>query len=226
MGYSVVLLDDDVTILTVNARYLTKAGNRVITFSDPVEALSRIPKMNPDIIVSDRMMPGMDGMTFCQKLHQLTDIPLIFLTGKVSEDDRVEGLLNGADDYIIKPYSLKELDARIRVVLKRRTKKEQNVIQYPPLELHLIEHKVLYKGEEIPLAKREYELFTLLATSPDTLFTFGDIGRALPGSYLESDRSSIMVYASRLRKKLELYSGTNNMIETVRSKGYRFIKPH
>lgn len=226
MRYTVLLLDDDSDILTINSKYLCKAGYNVTTFTDPLEALKKIPQLNPDIVISDRMMPGMDGMTFCNKLHALYDIPLIFLTGKVAEDDRVDGLLNGADDYMIKPYSLKELDARIQVVLKRKEKKNTDILDFTPLIINTRDHKVYYEKEEIPLSKREYEFLILLVSSPGRMFTFEEIGKHLFGSFLNPDRGSIMVYASRLRKKIELYSGADNIIETIRSQGYQFIKPH
>lgn len=228
MGSVIMLVDDDIDILKVNLAYLKKEGYKVCAYDNPKTALADLESRNPDCIVLDRMMPGMDGVETCKAIKAIKDIPVIFLTGKASEDDRVDGLMSGADDYLVKPYSLKELSARIYVQLRRHYadgRNNQTVLSYPPLEINVIDHKVFYDGTEIPLSKKEYDLFYLLVQKPGTVFSFEDIGMAVSGAYIEQDRRTIMVNASRLRKKIEEYSGRDDIIETVWSKGYKFVIP-
>lgn len=172
-------------------------------------------------------MPQADGYQVCKKIRTFSDVPIIFLTGKSSEDDKINGLLTGADDYMVKPYSLRELRARIDVLLRRFTKTQQvpnnNLIQIQNLTIDKIAHKAMFQGEDLGLANREYEVLLYLAEHPNQEVTFEELGTALFGYYQDSDRRSVMVNVSRLRKKFENNYELKNMIETVWSKGYRLI---
>ena len=131
----------------------------------------------------------------------------------------------GADDYVVKPYSLRELSARIQVQIRRHNESASNsktILSYPPLKLDLAKHKAFYNDQEILLSNREYELLYLLVSNPNQVMTFEDIGNSIFECYTESDRRTIMVTASRLRKKFESYVGLSDIIETVWSKGYLF----
>ena len=222
-----MLIDDDKDILDINKNYLSDEGYKVYTFLSADNALSSLKKINPDCILLDIMMPGTDGLTSINSFKKITDAPIILLSGLASEDDRVKGLMSGADDYMIKPYSLKELSARIKLQIKKKNlSKTANTITYPPLQIKLLDHKVLYNGDsEIILSNREYELLLLLVQNPGVVITFEDIGKQIWGIFQESDRRTIMVLASRLRKKLESYNGLMNCIETAYGKGYKFIIP-
>ena len=222
-----MLIDDDKDILEINKKYLSSEGYTVYTFTNADAAISSLKKIVPDCIVLDIMMPGTDGLTATDLIKQTLDCPIILLSGLASEDDKVEGLMSGADDYMIKPYSLKELSARIKLQIKKKSlSKAANTITYPPLQIKLLEHKVLYNDEEeIILSNREYELLLLLVQNPGLIITFEEIGKKIWGVFQESDRRTIMVVASRLRKKLESYNGLINCIETAYGKGYKFIIP-
>ena len=224
---NLILIDDDKDVLSLNIKYLKDEGYQVSGFSTADEAMKEIKSLNPDCIVLDIMLPGTDGLTAVSMIKKIVDAPIILLSGRASEDDRVEGLMSGADDYMIKPYSLKELSARIKLQIKKKNlTKTANTITYPPLQIKLLEHKVLYNDdEEIVLSNREYELLLMLAEAPEEIITFEEIGKKIWGVYQESDRRSIMVMASRLRKKLESYEGLMNCIETSYGKGYQFIIP-
>lgn len=222
-----LLIDDDSEVLEINQKYLTGEGFTVYTATDPQQGIQYARKMQPDCILLDVMMPGMDGYEVCTKIRSFSTVPIIFLTGKNSEDDKVGGLIVGADDYIVKPYSLRELKARIDVILRRfqRTAPQSNdhVLTFHNLTIDKLAHKAFYKGEDLMLTNREYEVLLYLATHPNQEVTFEELGTTLFGTYQEADRRSVMVNVSRLRKKMTISFELENMIETIWSKGYKFI---
>ena len=226
MKHRLLLIDDDKDVLIMNKKFLLKAGYNVVAVITAKDGIAFLKKHDFSCIVLDVMMPEMDGFSACKRIRELTDIPIIFLSGKATEEDKIEGLLTGADDYITKPYSLRELSARIEVNIRRyqsvkKKVKDSSILSFPPLSINLIEHKAYWNEEEIPLSNREFDLLHLLATKPNEPFSFQEIGMKVWGSFLESDRRSIMVNISRLRKKLDLYEGLENIIESVWSKGYK-----
>ena len=224
----VVLVDDDEEVLSINHKYLSKEGYLIRSFKSAKQAVEYVKENPVDCVVLDVMMPQMNGFSACSEIRKFSDVPIIFLSGKTEEDDKVKGLVLGADDYVEKPYRLKELSTRIMVNVRRRSlstknEKQENVINLPALKIDMTSHRVFYRGkDEIPLTNQEYELLLYMASNPNKEITFREIGELLRGSYMESDRRIVMVNVSRLRKKLEEYAELSNMIETVWSKGYRF----
>lgn len=222
---NILLIDDDKEVLKINAKYFIQDGYTVKAATNAKAAYKLLEDYTPDCIVLDVMMPGVDGFRACTELKEMCQAPVIFLTGRDSEDDKVQGLLLGADDYMIKPYSLRELSARIQVLIRRYNNTctvSSSILTYPPLRLELNSHKAFCDNEEIPLTNKEYDLLHLLAASPNTVFSFEDIGQAIWGQYIESDRKTIMVTVNRLRKKLGIYPALCHSLETVWSKGYQF----
>lgn len=224
---TLLLIDDDAEVLEVNKKYLTGEGFSVHITSKPAEGIKLVSKVKPDCILLDVMMPEMDGYQVCTEIRKFSDCPIIFLTGKGSEDDKINGLITGADDYIVKPYSLRELKARIDVILRRfktvTAPASGSVLTFGDLKIDKLEHKAFYKNENLELTNREYDLLVYFAENPNREITFEELGQTLFGSYMESDRRSVMVNVSRLRKKMDLDFALENMIETVWSKGYKFI---
>lgn len=220
----VLLVDDDLEVLQVNGKFLEGKGFLVSTASGPGDAIKQAKSFRPDCIVMDVMMPGMDGFEALKELRKFTGAPVLFLTGRVEEQDRIRGLSEGAEDYITKPCSLEELALRIRIHISRSRpeQRQAGVLEFPPLRIQLMDHKVICQGEEVPLSNREFELLVCLAKHAGEIMTFEEIGREILGGYLDADRRNIMMNASRLRKKLETYVGLENMIETEWGKGYRF----
>ena len=223
-----LLIDDDIDVLEINRKYLTGEGFTVHTADTPEKGISLAKKLNPSCIVLDVMMPGMDGFEVCRQIRTFSAAPIIFLTGKSSEDDKITGLFTGADDYLVKPYGLRELTARIQALLRRASMQaapvaDTNILTFRDLTIDKLAHKAIYKGEDLCLANREYEVLLYLATHPNQDVTFEELGTALFGVYSEEDRRSVMVNVSRLRKKMTIDYTLENMIETVWSKGYRFI---
>ncbi len=224
---TLLMIDDDAEVLEINRKYLTGEGFQVYIESDPIQGIEQAKKLKPDCILLDIMMPGLDGYQVCEALRRFTSAPIVFLTGKDSEDDKITGLTLGADDYLVKPYSLRELKVRIDVLLRRMQRtgplQDSHMLTVQNLSIDQLAHKAFYKGTDIGLSNREYEVLLYFATHPNQEITFEELGNALFGSYQEADRRSIMVNVSRLRKKMNLDFELEKMIETVWSKGYKFI---
>lgn len=225
--HKLLFIDDDNNVLLINRQFFLDAGYAVATATSAKKGISLLDKHSFSCIILDIMMPELDGLDSCKIIREKSDVPLIFVSGKISEEDRIQGLLLGADDYVTKPYSLRELAARIDANIRRyqsinQKVKDSSVLNFPPLSLDLINHKAFYNNEEeIPLSNHEFVLLQLLATKPEEAFSFEEIGYKVWGSYLDSDRRSIMVNISRLRKKLDNYEGLQDIIQSVWSKGYK-----
>ncbi len=224
---TILLIDDDTEVLTIIKKYLSGEGYTVYATADPQKGIGFTKKADLDCIVLDIMMPTINGYEVCKKIRTFSTVPIIFLTGKSSEDDKINGLMTGADDYIVKPYSIRELKVRIDVLLRRsgqnKDKKDSNILNFGNLYIDKIAHKAYFKKEDLGLANREYEVLLFLATHPNQEITFEELGVSLFGTYQEADRRIVMVNMSRLRKKMNLDFELKNLIETVWSKGYRFI---
>lgn len=220
----ILLIDDDVDVLSINKRFLQRNGYEVLTATSAKEGIELLKLKEADCIVLDVMLPGINGFDASAQIKSITNAPFIFLTGKSNEQDKLHGLELGANDYIIKPYSLKELSARIKVQLRMRNAQQAptNILSYPPLSLNTSLQKAFYYEEEIVLSKREYELLNLLVSNVNQVVTFEQIGETIWGTYQDADRRTVMVIASRLRKKLEQYLELASRIETVWSKGYTY----
>ena len=223
---TILLIDDDKEVLQINSKYLSKEGYMVLTTSDPQKGIAAAKAKNPDCIILDVMMPIMDGYEVCEKIRHFSQVPILFLTGKVSEDDKIKGLLTGADDYITKPYSLKELAVRIQVILRRSAPQnkpaDSNLLQFGDLKIDKLAHKAFFLDKDLELTNREYEVLMYLAEHPNQDVPFEQLGLCLFGTYQESDRRLVMVNVSRLRKKMSIDHELEKMLETVWSKGYRF----
>lgn len=218
-----LFVDDDKEILQINKKYFTNE-NYFVEVTDSVAAAEKIIKdFNPDIIILDVMMPKTDGFTACIKFRGITNVPILFLSGKVTEEDKIKGFDAGADDYLEKPCSLAELKARINANIRRT--QSYDVVptskRVGNLCIDEVLHKVMWYDEEIDLSKREYQLLMLFVKNEERLLTFEDIGIEMFGNYTNDDRRIVMVQVSRLRKKLELYTKKTELIETVWSKGYK-----
>ena len=225
----ILMIDDDLEVLEVNKKFFEEKECRVEVCSEAVKALELVKSFKPNCIFLDVMMPELDGFALCRQIREVTDVPVLFLSGRVSEDDKVEGFEAGGDDYIEKPYSLRELYVRMTAHVRKSmasAKKEKSsvTIDLNPFYLDKEKHKLFYEGDEIPLSNKEYDLILFLAKNVGKEITFEEIGTQLWGSYIETDRRNVMVNVSRLRKKIESQTGIDNFIETVWSKGYKLVK--
>lgn len=224
--YRILMIDDDMEVLEINRKYFEEKGCKVEVCGEAARALNVAKKFLPDCILLDVMMPEIDGFEVCRELRKFTQVPILFLSGKVSEDDKIAGFEAGADDYIEKPYSIKEVYVRIVSNIRRsldRIEKAGNpdILDVPPLKIDTRQHKVYFHDTEVSLSVKEYDILIYLADHVNIDVTYEEIGKVVWGVYSENDRRSVMVYVSRLRKKLVSYTGMDNLISTVWSKGYK-----
>nr|WP_207649774.1 response regulator transcription factor [Desulfosporosinus hippei] len=226
MKMKIVLVDDEPEILTLVRDYLSREGYNALTAVNGVEGMELIEREKPDLVLLDWMLPGISGLDMCKRLRETSTIPIIMLTAKSEEIDRVLGLEFGADDYIVKPFSLRELVARIKTVLRRSSGVSQeytsSVIIRGEISLDISSHKVLKCGQEVLLTPTEFNILHLLATRPGTVYSRLQLLRQAMGEeYLYYERS-IDTHVSNLRKKIEDNPSEPKYIETVFGVGYRF----
>lgn len=227
MEIKIILVDDEPEILTLVRDYLSREGFNVLTAQNGTDGMQLIEREKPDLVLLDWMLPGMSGLEMCRRLRETSTIPIIMLTAKSEEIDRVLGLEFGADDYIVKPFSLRELAARIKTVLRRSSgvvpdKATSLVIVRGDLAIDITSHKVTKRGSEILLTPTEFNILHLLATRPGTVYSRLQLLRQAMGEeYLYYERS-IDTHVSNLRKKVEDNPSDPKYVETVFGVGYRF----
>ena len=224
-GYRILLVDDDSEVLKLTDSFLRTKGLNTVLATSVKEALLSLDKETFHCVILDVMMPEIDGFQAFSLIRERSAAPILFLTGKTEEADRIRGLTLGADDYIIKPCSLEELYLRIMIQIRRQQENRQQsgILEFAPLSINLFTHRAYYnETEEILLSNREFDLLALLAEHAGEVMPFERIGTLIDGGYIDADRKNIMVHLSRLRKKLEGYVGLENAIETVWGTGYRF----
>ena len=208
MNYKILIVDDDRDLLEMLNQYFTLKNYTIITAENGVEAIEKI-NMNPDIILLDVNMPGMDGIEVCKRIRDIVSCPIIFLTARVEEKDRIMGLLSGGDDYITKPFSLKELDARIIAHLKREERIHKKTEQrfYGDLIIDYARKLVQIKGEELELTKLEYQIIEFLSMNPEVVFDKERIYEKISGYDAEGDSRVVTELIRRIRKKINQYKG-------------------
>ena len=224
MNYKILIVDDDRDLLEMLNQYFTLKNYTIITAENGVEAIEKI-NMNPDIILLDVNMPGMDGIEVCNRIRDIVSCPIIFLTARVEEKDRIMGLLSGGDDYITKPFSLKELDARIIAHLKREERIHKKTEQrfYGDLIIDYARKLVQIKGEELELTKLEYQIIEFLSMNPEVVFDKERIYEKISGYDAEGDSRVVTELIRRIRKKINQYT-EHEYIETVWGMGYKWKK--
>jgi DNA-binding response OmpR family regulator len=222
-----LLIDDDVRLTDGIARYLRHAGYHVDVANDGFEGLERFRQAEPDLVILDVMMPGMDGLELCRRLHEQSQVPIIMLTARGDETDRVHGLRLGADDYITKPFSLKELEARIEAVLRRARPAPgvQDEVLYDDglLRLEPRSMQVLREGNPLSLTATERKLLFLMAEQPGKVFSPEQILRQVWGPEYEGQTEYVKLYVWRVRQKIEPSPDQPSYLRTERGLGYRFV---
>ena len=228
----IAFCDDDLEILKELGILLDKYKKErdedltYTVFQSPLELLAAIEKgFSFDILFLDILMPGENGIEVCRRIRDMVSCPIIFLTAKVEEQDRVMGLLSGGDDYVLKPFSLKELDARIIAHLKREErlhrKKEQRF--YGELVIDYASKCVHIKGNALELTKLEYEIIEFLSMNPEIVFDKERIYEKIGGYDAEGDSRVVTELIRRIRKKMKMYS-EHEYIATVWGRGYKWAK--
>jgi DNA-binding response OmpR family regulator len=222
----VLIVEDDPTVAEVVSRYLERDGFAVECVADGRDALARADAQLPDLVVLDIMLPGLDGLEVCRRLRARAPIPVVMLTARGSEEDRVLGLDLGADDYVSKPFSPRELTARVKAVLRRAGSQleeadETGTLEYDGLEIDLGAREARVRGELATLTAREFELLTFLARRPRQVFRRDQLLERVWG-YTYGDTSTVTVHIRRLREKIEDDPSAPRRIATVWGVGYRF----
>jgi DNA-binding response OmpR family regulator len=223
----IVVVDDDPTVADVVGRYLIRDGHTVECVHDGHEALRRIAEQPPDLVVLDLMLPGIDGLEVCRRLRERWPIPVVMLTALGDENDRLVGFETGADDYVTKPFSPRELAMRVRSVLRRARgtglpdKPDTGVLADAELAVDLSAHEVRIGGKLIQLTSREYDLLVFLMRNPRQAFTREQLLSEVWG-WTFGDTSTVTVHVRRLREKLESDPTMPRRIITVWGVGYRY----
>ncbi len=222
MAYRILIADDEPMLRKLLAEHLEGEGYAVNTAGDGGEVMGLLGT-RPDIILLDINMPGVDGLRLCRDIRDAVSCPIIFLTARISEEDKVMGLRAGGDDYITKPFSLSELSARIEAHLRRdeRQRREESIISSRGLIVDLRGRRVLWEGQEIRFTKREYEVIEFLIMNRNQIFDRERMYELIWGLDAGGDSRVIKEYVRKIRQKLLEATG-KEFIETVWGMGYRW----
>ncbi len=226
MAQKILVVDDEPHIVELVRYNLLQEGYDVVTAHDGTEAVERTQREHPDLIILDIMLPYTDGLEVCRQLRRGSSVPIIMLTAKDGELERVVGLEIGADDYVTKPFSPRELVARVRAILRRTTRDGGSAPAEPlrggGLTLDPTTHEVTLNGRQIELTAKEFELLKLLLSHPNRVFTRDFLLEHIWGyDYFGSTRT-VDMHISRLREKIEDDTAAPTFIVTVRGVGYKF----
>ena len=224
---TILVVDDEPNIREVVALYLRRDGHTVVAAADGEEALRLHRAHHPDLVVLDLMLPRVSGLEACRRIQAEHRVPLIMLTAKGDEEDRIVGLGVGADDYVVKPFSPRELAARVAAVLRRvneteGTRPSEKVIEVGDLRIDPNAREVTVRGTSVVLTMREFDLLHYLATHPNRVFTRDQLMDAVWGYAFAAEPSTVTVHMRRLREKIEDDPAQPRYLLTVWGVGYRF----
>jgi len=231
MGNMVLIIDDDEKLRKLLKEYLEDNGHRVLTLADGSHAMKTIQEKSPEIVILDIMLPGKDGLEVLKEIRRDHAIPVIMLTAKGEDTDRIVGLELGADDYLPKPFNPRELLARMKAVLRRAApekrdevgKKEDMLLKVDGLTLNKAKQTILIEDKEVELSSTEYKILEVLMRHPNTVLSRDQLMNLARGrDFMAFDRS-IDVHISKLRAKLESDTGSPKRIKTVWGAGYMFV---
>ena len=224
MTHKMLIVDDEADILSMLGSFFESRGYMVLKASDGEEAI-RLAERNPEIILLDINMPGMDGLKVCRRIRDHVSCPILFLTARIEEGDKVQGFSAGGDDYVVKPFSLAELAARVEAHLRREQRRQGRTrIKFAgDLIIDFCERCLFYGEEKINLAKKEFEIIELLSQNPGQVFDKERIYERVWGYDSEGESSVVPEHIRRIRNNLAVYTQTP-YIETVWGCGYKWIQ--
>jgi two-component system response regulator RegX3 len=221
----ILIVEDESSLSEPLAYLLTKEGYDTAIAGDGLTALAEFDRAGADLVLLDLMLPGLRGTEVCRELRQRSAVPIIMLTAKDSEVDIVVGLELGADDYVTKPYSTRELLARIRAVLRRRADTEaldDAVLECGPIRMDIERHTVTVDGRDVAMPLKEFELLEYLLRNAGRVLTRGQLIDRVWGSDYYGDTKTLDVHVKRIRSKIEKVPSEPALLMTVRGLGYRF----
>ena len=220
----ILVVDDESELTSLVRRALEREGFDVVEARDGEEALRLFAESRPDLVVLDIMLPGVDGFEVCRRLRANSDVPVILLTARAGEEDRVSGFELGADDYVVKPFSVRELVARVKAQLRRYTKNRGPVWTWKNVTVDEESHQAFVDGHDVPLTATEFALLATMIRSPGRVYTRDQLLTAVWGERYFGDVRTVDVHIRHLREKLQ-EAGAPPLIETVRGVGYRVARP-
>ncbi len=220
----ILIAEDDADIRGLLKLYLEGEGLRVLEAADGTDALALVREHTPDMAILDIMMPGMNGFELTRALRKYSDIPILILSAKSQDNDKILGLNLGADDYIAKPFNPVEIVARVKAQLRRASRTSADVLTVGELTLNTGSFQLTKGDEVIPLTPMEYKILAMLMRSPGRIFTKIQLYEGAVGSYFEGDDNTMMVHISKLREKIEDDPKAPRYIITVRGLGYKIEK--
>jgi two-component system, OmpR family, response regulator ResD len=223
----ILIVDDEPNIREVVGLYLRRDGHDVVSAADGEEALDLFRRDDPDLVVLDLMLPKLNGLEVCRRMQAERRVPLIMLTARGEEEERIVGLSLGADDYVVKPFSPRELAARVTAVLRRTgdsptASADEKVLVFDGLRIDPNTREVLVRGESATLTAREFDLLYHLATSPGRVYTRDHLMEVVWGYAFSIDTSTVTVHVRRLREKVESDPAHPRYLQTVWGVGYKF----
>lgn len=224
----ILIVEDDTDIAEIERDYLVINGFDVEIVGNGIDGIERVKKSDIDLVLLDLMLPGLDGFSVCKKLREITDIPILMVTARKEDIDKIRGLGLGADDYIEKPFSPNVLVARVKANLsqyerlKKSETKKESIIDIGDYRINTSAHRVFKHGEEIELKNKEYELFLFLVMNADIVFDKETLYEKVWGLDSLGDTATVTVHINRLREKLEDDPSKPKHIKTVWGAGYRF----
>ena len=223
----VLIIEDDEKITEIERDYLEANDFEVELAANGNDGLQKAISIDYNLILLDIMLPGIDGFNICRQIRKIKETPILLVSAKREEIDKIRGLGLGADDYIVKPFSPNELVARVKSHIARYerltvNKSNNNTLNFGELEINLEAHRVFVNGNEVILANREFELLTFLAQNPNILFSREKLFERIWGLDAIGDSATVTVHINRIREKIEQNPNKPRYIETIWGSGYRF----
>ncbi len=221
----VLIADDHHQIASILEEYVKNEGHTPFVAADGLEALKLFQSVNPDVVLLDVMMPKLDGFAVCREIRKTSTVPIIMVTARGEDFERIMGLDIGADDYIVKPFSPAEVMARVRAVLRRLEQRQESKKQafiHGNLQIQLDDYTARVDGQEVPLTKKELEILWTLATHKNKVFSRDNLLESLWGYDYFGDSRTVDSHIKRLRAKLEAYHPSGWEIRTIWGVGYKF----
>ncbi|MGI2327529.1 response regulator transcription factor [Planococcus sp. YIM B11945] len=224
---TVLIVEDEDGIRELMRLFLVKKGYQVLEAEDGYEAMDVLAKENPDLVLLDIEMPGMNGLEVCEQIRMQTKLPILFVSYRKELTYKIQGLEVGGDDYITKPFDFNELEARIRAILRRNgwkngEEEKLSVLEFNDMHIHIDARELFVGGKPVRLYHKEFQLLLLLAQNPNRVWTAEQLYDRVWGYYSDGDVQTVKVHISNLRRKVEKDPANPIYIHTVRGFGYKF----
>lgn len=221
--FNILIVDDEIKITQVIKAYLDKEGYNCIVANNGTQTLEHFYNNNFDLIILDRMLPDISGEDICKKIRETSMVHIIMLTAKIEDEDRIEGFNTGCDDYVCKPFNVKELVLRVKAVFRKINVENKDLLKFSDeLEINILSHEVKVRGEKVILTNTEYKILLLLAKNPKQVFNREQLLELTIEEHYEKMDRIIDAHIKNLRQKIELDTKKAKIVQTVYGVGYKF----